>query len=130
VGARLLAELESRGLTGAFDLEGAYPYTRMLRDQIAGANDSWAIRWHAAAFLRGWLTLYPGRSQVQNIGLDGSGTNRGRGDAFRHDQWGGEVRVGGVAVEESVEARRAFADFLRATHASLPRRLLARVLGR
>lgn len=128
-GARLLAELEQHGLTRAFDLDGAYPYTQMLRDQIAGRNDSWAVRWHAAAFLRGQLTLYPGCSQVQNIGADGSGTNLGPGDAFRHERWGEAVRIGGIPIEESDVARRAFATFLRSAGQSLPRRLLARVLG-
>jgi hypothetical protein len=74
-GQKLLSELESRRLTRHFDLEGAYPYTQMLRDQIAGKNNSWAIRWHASAFLHNMVTLHPGESLVKNIGLDGSGVH-------------------------------------------------------
>ena len=51
-GQRLLNELERRNLTRSFDFDGSYPYTQMLRDQIAGSNSSWAVRWYASAFLR------------------------------------------------------------------------------
>lgn len=74
-GADLLAKLEQHKLTHSFDFDGAYSYTDMLRAQMAGRNNSWAIRWHASAFLLNKLTLYPGRSLVQNIGLDSSGTH-------------------------------------------------------
>jgi hypothetical protein len=74
-GEKLLGELERRGLVNDFNLDGAYANTQMLRDQVAGLNDSWAIRWHASAFLREMLTLHPGRTLVCNIGLDGSGTH-------------------------------------------------------
>ena len=39
-GSLLLRQLEERGLTKAFDLEGAYPYVKMLKNQIHGKNDS------------------------------------------------------------------------------------------
>jgi hypothetical protein len=77
-GSALLAELRSQRLTRTFDLDGTYPYTRMLEDQIAGRNNSWAVRWHASCFLRGMLTLYPGQSLVVNIGNDDSGTHSGQ----------------------------------------------------
>ena len=128
-GLRLLSELRAREITREFDLDGDYPFTRMLEDQIDGRNDSWAVRWHASAFLRGLLTLYPGCSQVQNIGADGSGSNVGRTREFQHESWGGPVNVGGIALEESLASRRAFGHYLRNAGRSLPRRLLARVLG-
>lgn len=72
-GAELAKALKQHGLVRKFDLEGSYPYYRMLLGQIAGKNNSWAVRWHASAFLAGMLTLYPGRTLVENIGMDGSG---------------------------------------------------------
>ncbi|WCL51262.1 methyltransferase, TIGR04325 family [Leptospira sp. GIMC2001] len=81
-GSKLLAELESKNLTGEFDFNDSYPYTQMLRDQIHGKNDSWAIRWYASAFLKNKKTLYPGESFVTNIGNDGSGTHCGVGDEY------------------------------------------------
>jgi hypothetical protein len=74
-GEALLRQLRERSLTKEFDLGGRYPYTRMLSHQVQGRNQSWAIRWQASVFLRGMVTLYPGRSLVRNIGHDGSGTH-------------------------------------------------------
>ena len=72
-GRKLLHEIWKRKLQKRFDINGAYPYTKMLEKQIRGKNDSWAIKWYASAFLKNKLTLYPGRTLVFNIGLDGSG---------------------------------------------------------
>ncbi|HZO01038.1 MAG TPA: glycosyltransferase [Burkholderiales bacterium] len=124
---KLLAELRRRGLTRAFDLDGSYPYTRMLEDCIEGRNDSWAIRWHACAFLDGALTLYPGSSQVQNIGADGSGVHVGDTRTFEHAEWGREIQVGGIAVTESAAARRCFAAYLAALRPSFAHRVLRRL---
>jgi len=67
-GKKLLDELEKRKLTKPFDFNGAYPYTKMLKDQVEGKVDSWAIRWYASAFIQEKLTLYPGISLVKHIG--------------------------------------------------------------
>ena len=83
-GAKLLSELIQRKLEFEFNLFGSYNYTGMLKRQIAGANDSWAIRWHASMFLLNKLTLYPGKSLIQNIGNDGSGTNFLQNDSSFH----------------------------------------------
>ena len=74
-GKELLAQLEKRKLTRYFDFNGNYPFTRMLRRQIAGQNNSWAIRWNASLFLADILSLNVGKSLIQNTGFDGSGTN-------------------------------------------------------
>jgi hypothetical protein len=81
-GKQLLDELKNKKLTRSFDLDGAMAYTQMLKDQIKGKNNSWAIRWHASTFLANKLQLSPGRSLVRNIGFDGSGTHSGESDAF------------------------------------------------
>lgn len=74
-GKKLLASIEAQNLEKLFDLNNSIKYTQMLRDQIDGKNNSWAIRWRASTFLRGMLSLYPGRSLIQNIGFDGTGTH-------------------------------------------------------
>ena len=56
-GAALLRELECRGLTRAFDFDGNYPFTRMLRRQVRGENNSWAIRWNASLGGRWFRTM-------------------------------------------------------------------------
>jgi hypothetical protein len=74
-GSKLLKVLKQRKLTKPFDLDGAYPYTKMLKNQIKRKNNSWAIRWHASMYVNDMLTLHPGESLVKNIGLDGSGVH-------------------------------------------------------
>jgi hypothetical protein len=82
-GQALLDDLKRRNLIKTFDFNGAYSFSKMLEGQIKGRNDSWAVRWHASAFLADKLTLHPGRSLVQNIGNDASGTHCGESDS--HD---------------------------------------------
>jgi len=128
-GSKLLQELERRNLTRDFDFDGSYPYTLMLRDSIVGKNDSWAVRWYASAFLLGKLTLYPGSSQIQNIGADGTGFHVGATRSFEHKHWGEPVSVGGSAVVESAPVRAAFARYLAGLRPSLPRRVFGRLVG-
>lgn len=110
-GKKLLDEIESKKLAEDFDFGNAYPYTQMLRDQVNGLNSSWAIRWYASAYLQNKLSLYPGETLIQNIGVDGSGTHSGISD-----KWEGRMAkkcptVGTIAVEENPQARAAIAQF-------------------
>lgn len=107
-GAALLRRIEDAGLEREFDFDGSFPYTSMLRDQVAGVTDSWAIRWYASAFLADLLTLYPGSSLVVNIGLDGSGTNS-LPDTSLGTHTSRMQHLQRVPVEESREARTAIA---------------------
>lgn len=122
-GRKLLAELDRRRLRAEFDLGGARRLTRMLRDQVAGRNDSWAIRWHAAAFLEGMLTLYPGRSLVHNIGTDASGTHGGSTGRYRVEVADAPIAVEPLPIAEDRRAADAVAAYFRRSR-SLPRRLL------
>lgn len=72
---KMLSALEKSNQTFEFDLHGSYPYTNMLRREARGEVNSWAIRWHASVFLNDKISLYPGRSLVENGGFDGSGTH-------------------------------------------------------
>ena len=56
-----------------FDLNGAYPFSRLLADAANKKSESWAIRWYYACFLRRALVAYPPSSYVENIGNDGTG---------------------------------------------------------
>lgn len=129
-GRKLLAQLRSRRLEREFDLDGAMPFTRMLQEQIAGTNDSWAIRWHAGCFLAGRLTLYPGRSLVHNIGNDSSGTHGSATEVFSNQLTADSRSWERVEVRESAQARSAFAEFLRGPQPGIFRRLVSRVASR
>ena len=125
-GKYLLDELVRRHLIQEFDYNGAYPFLSMLKDQIKGANDSWAIRWHASAFLAGKLTLYPGRSLVHNIGTDSSGTHCGDLDNMDAKLSETKIKLNNIAVESSPTGREAFENFFRQSQ----KRLLHRLLGK
>lgn len=116
-GKELLSRLEERHLTRYFDFNGNYPFTRMLRRQIAGKNNSWAIRWNASLFLDGILSLNVGKSLVQNTGFDGSGTNCGGGGLYASDLWMNPLPVSPISpVEENKEARKVFERYYRRTN--------------
>ncbi|KKO18103.1 MAG: glycosyltransferase [Candidatus Brocadia sp.] len=105
-GRKLLDEIKRSGLQKKFDIKGAYPYSEMLKDQINGKNDSWAIRWYASAFVKDRLTLYPGRSLIRNIGTDGSGTHCGMIGVYDTYVSVSSVRTGNIRIEENCHALR------------------------
>jgi len=114
-GQKLLDELKSKKLIKEFNFSGSYPYVQMLQDQIAGRNNSWAIRWYASAFLKNKLTLYPGKSLINNIGFDGSGTH-----CSGISKVGGEIavdniqiKIGQIEVRENPEARWAVINYFK-----------------
>ena len=108
-GKELLQELEARKLTYTFDFNGKYGFTRMLRRQIEGKNNSWAIRWNASLFLKDILSLNVGRSLVQNEGFDGSGTNCGGGGLYASHLHLEPLPVHKISpVLENQNARKAF----------------------
>jgi hypothetical protein len=113
-GKKLLAELEQKNLTTLFDFDNSYHYTEMLRNQTLGINDSWALRWYAAAFLKDMLTLIPGRSLVQNIGFDGSGTHCVTSKEWFVHLSQTKIEVAEIPVIDHPVARRRVTAFFRA----------------
>ncbi len=110
-GKKLLEELERKQLLNEFDFGGAYHYSRMLRKQIIGKNNSWAIRWYASAFLHQKLTLYPGKSYVQNIGNDASGTHSRGTNQFEIDKLNIKLPWGKIDITEDIHARRIISSY-------------------
>lgn len=116
-GKELLRQLEERNLTRRFDFNGTYGYTRMLRRQIEGKNNSWAIRWNASLFLADILSLNAGRSLIQNNGFDGSGTNCGGGGLYNSTLWLNPLPVEKLSpIEENEKARNAFVRYYHRTN--------------
>ena len=121
-GKQLLARLEQTRQTSRFDFNGAYRFTRMLRRQIAGKNNSWAIRWNASLFVDNILSLNVGRSLVANVGFDGSGTNCGGGNLYASNLAQHPIEVVKITpIEENMEARRCFERYYRRNVGFWPR---------
>ncbi|OYR78615.1 glycosyltransferase family 2 protein [Halorubrum ezzemoulense] len=57
----------------------------MMRDQLEGSIDSWAVWWSFAIAANDGLCLNPVDSKVQNIGHDGTGTHTGESDKYGVD---------------------------------------------
>jgi hypothetical protein len=128
-GQALLGELKNRKLIKDFDFNGSYPYSKMLEGQIKGANNSWAVRWYASAFLANKLTLYPGRSLVHNIGNDNSGTHCGT--THSHDSELSQIPIEliDVKVESSIIASLAFERFFLKQKLGIFRRALVKMIA-
>ena len=111
-GNKLLKELQEKKLQKQADLNGSYGYTGMLKQQIKGKNDSWAIRWYISAFLQNKLTLYPKQSLVQNIGNDNSGTHCSEIDDFHISELNvEEIQEFNPIVQENTLAKRKIEEF-------------------
>lgn len=110
-GSKLLAEIDRSGLRKEFDFDYAYPYYRMLQKQVAGENNSWAVRWHASLFLRGMMTLYPGTSFVNNQGADASGTHLKSTNVFDVPVAQDYNGIKKIPVQESEAGRKSFRNF-------------------
>ena len=110
-GQKLLSRLQENDLVKEFDYDNTYAFTKMLADQIKGKNNSWAVRWQAAAFIKGKLTLYPGRSLVKNIGNDGSGVHSGKATVFDVRLSDTPVTVTGIPVMVNTKSRMAFVKY-------------------
>lgn len=116
-GKALLEELQRRKLTYTFDFNGKYGYTRMLRRQTEGKNNSWAIRWNASLFLNDILSLNVGKSLVQNEGFDGSGTNCGGGNLYASRLWMNPIQVHRISpATENLQARNAYVRYYARTN--------------
>jgi hypothetical protein len=101
----------------------------MLKNQIAGKNNSWAIRWYASAFLADKLTLYPGRSLVHNTGNDDSGTHASGTAAYDTVLSDTLIELSALSPQASAEGRASFVAYFRAHKRGRLSRVGARLLG-
>lgn len=119
-GKYLLDQLKKRKLTNEFDFNRTYAFTRMLKNQIKGINDSWAIRWYASAFLLNKLTLYPGESLIRNIGNDSSGTHSWQEERFNHNTLSQFVNLIHIdTLLEDTEAKVIISNYFKLTNLSI-----------
>lgn len=124
-GKLLLERLISKNTTREFNFNNTYDYVRMLKRQIAGKNDSWAIRWYASAFLSDMYTLYPYPSLVKNIGMDGSGTHSGTFNLLSGEISEHPIELDKLPVKEHEHSRSSFESYFRTLRS--PKALFIRV---
>lgn len=125
---KLLDELIAKKLAYKFELNGTVANIKMLKNQISGKVDSWAIRWHASAVIKNKLTLYPGISLVNNIGADGMGTHTKKTDDYVTPVSSQKIKVGGIAIEENGEAFNVFGNYFKSIKPNFIKIFLKKIL--
>jgi hypothetical protein len=110
-GQLLLKKLIDSGEIDKFDYYGHAGNIKMLKNQINGVIDSWAIRWHASMFLSKKYTLYPNKSLIRNIGFDLSGTNSDKTRIFDTSVTDIPIIVQSQKIEENHDAIRTINKF-------------------
>lgn len=118
-GKKLIQAIEERNLSKKFDINGSYGFTKMLRDQTKGRNNSWAIRWQASAFLKDKLTLFPGSSLVRNIGHDTSGAHCAETNCFDVELSISPVTINRIPIEENQAALKELEKYFRSIKPNL-----------
>lgn len=129
-GKELLEEIKTKQLSSAFNFSDHYPYVQMLEDQIAGKNDSWAIRWKASAFLKEQFTLYYHESLIENIGNDNSGTHSEKTDHYRTELAQNYIPLSLQTVEEQNEVIQRIEKFYAGTKPRLLQRIKNKFLSK
>lgn len=107
---KLLAEVQKTKSQREINFNDSYPYVKMLKNQIDGKIDSWAIRWYISAFLQNKLTLYPGVSFVFNIGMDDSGIHNSSSKKFDVKLAESYDTISRIEIVEDLEQRKKFED--------------------
>jgi len=72
---------------------GGLDLSSMLDAQMTGKIDAWDIIFCFTQYMEGSLTVYPRKSFVQNIGLDGTGTHSGFNPRYQVVAVDGEKKV-------------------------------------
>jgi len=82
--SQLLPLVKNKGLW-TFDIMRSFNYYRMLKKNAKGHVNSWFIRWYASIYLLDGLCLHPGKSLVNNTGIDRSGVNSYKSNVFEQE---------------------------------------------
>lgn len=108
----LIAELVAQNQLRAFlEIYGHHSLVHLIK-RAKGLNQSWASNWHASLFLANRLTLHPGRSFVENIGNDGSGTHSNVTDRYSTGFSSVYTGIPVLPLVHNREAARIMRDFI------------------
>ena len=128
-GKKLLKEIKKRKIQKEIDFNGSYKYTKMLEDQIKGKNNSWAIRWYISAFLKDMVTLYPGKSYVQNIGFDSQASHCKFETDIYNVKLIDKFRLSKIEAKESVFAKKKIGFYFKTNKKSFYEIIISKIRG-
>lgn len=128
-GKKLFNELVKKNLQKEADFNNSYQYTKMLKDQINGKNNSWAVRWYMSAFLNDKLSLYPGKSYVQNIGHDIDATHCTlETDLFDIDL-NQEFRLSKIIADEDIDSKLKMENYFKKIRPSTMQKIKSKFIN-
>jgi hypothetical protein len=127
--SNLFRELKQKNLFYDFDYDGSYPYSKMLKHNLSGLNDSWAVRWYASCYLNDSLTLYPNKSLVRNIGHDNSGTHCSETDVYDIELSNSPILVDKINIEQSLVARDQFKYYFKNLEKNVVKKFIKKLRG-
>lgn len=112
---KLYGLLRRKRLQNDFNFWGGYPFMRMLRQQMRGQVDSWAIRWRASAYLHDKYTLHPAHSLVCHEGNVPEATHHyTEGKDYTYtDIYTHPIPLKKIPMVNNIEVERIFGKFLR-----------------
>ena len=112
-----------------FNFNNSYPYWRQIELNKAGLISTWFVFWYAILFLEKKLVLFPSQSLVQNIGVDGSGTNT-RGVSFDYSVklTTLPIIVKEIPLVESVEAYKVHCEYFTSLNRSIIKRFFNKLM--
>jgi hypothetical protein len=128
-GKKLLDKVKKKNLEREINFNGAYNYIKMLKNQIKGKNDSWAIRWYVSAFLKNMLSLYPGQSYVQNIGFGNEGTHtKTKTDLFKINLVN-KFKFSKIPANEDLVSRKKIENFFKSIKMSFIKKIKSKIIS-
>lgn len=68
-------DINLSGLSRGFDLFGAFPYRKMLKESIDGIISSWAIMFYYYSFTHGKSSITPTKTLIRNVGFGKTATH-------------------------------------------------------
>lgn len=94
-----------------FDIEGHAYYFKQLERNAGPVLHSFAVRWYASCIRAGGLSLFPARSLVQNIGLDGTGMHCAEGSEMYRVEPVDYLPIRRIPIVEDLHVRKSIDAF-------------------
>ena len=100
----------------------------MLKNQIEGKIDSWAIRWYVSAFLKNMITLYPGQSYVQNIGFGKDSTHTKTKTNLYKINLVNKFKFSKIPAQEDLVSQKKIENFFRSMKMSFIQKIKFKII--
>lgn len=95
-----------------FNFDGCFPFWNQVMSNASGQLDTWAVFWQASVYKKNGLMLYPTKSLIKNIGLDGSGENCGVASGYNSELVDKPIEVFPTEIEENAFVRKLIGNYL------------------